>query len=123
MLEMKRMMRGAWFGVWIAAFAMVGCDDADPVDPGGDDVEIITLTSNLTFSRSNLTIEPGTTVRWVNGASIGHTVTPDGHSEWARWATDSQGQTFEHTFDAPGTFAYFCEPHQAVGMTGVITVQ
>ncbi len=117
---------------WLPAFAMgiaatifaCGGTATDPVDDGGDgDVTVITLTNGLTFSPSTVTISPGTTVRWVNGTSLSHTVTPAGHSEWSRWATSSQNQTFEHTFGSAGTFAYFCEPHQAAGMSGVITVQ
>ena len=52
-----------------------------------------------------------------------HTVTPDGHTEWARWETTSTGQSFEHTFNTPGTYDYYCEPHRGMGMTGSITVQ
>lgn len=75
------------------------------------------------FDPSTVTIEVGTTVRWVNDAAVFHTITPSGHSEWQRQEMNSAGQTFTHTFDAAGTFAYFCEPHQSQGMTGSITVQ
>lgn len=92
-------------------------------DGDGSDVVEITLTSSSTFSPAQVTISSGTTVRWVNGASIFHTITPDGHSEWNRATVSQQGETFEHTFENPGTFPYFCEPHQSAGMTGTITVQ
>ena len=79
---------------WLPALVAIGiattifaCDDTTGPGPGGDDVTVITLTSSLRFSPSNVTIAPGTTVRWVNGTSLGHTVTPSGHSEWSRWAT------------------------------------
>lgn len=99
-------------------------DDDDPTDPdNGDDVTVINLTSSLTFSPDDVTISPGTTVRWVNQADIAHTVTPDGHSEWTRWTTTTSGESFEHTFDTEGTFEYFCEPHLDDGMTGVIRVE
>jgi len=92
-------------------------------DGDGSDVVEITLTSSFTFSPAQVTISSGTTVRWVNGASIFHTITPDGHSEWNRATMNQVGETFEHTFENPGTFPYFCEPHQSAGMTGTITVQ
>lgn len=89
---------------------------------GGTEVEV-SLTASFTFSPSTLTISPGTTVVWRNAAAVFHTVTPDGHSEWQRAALNQANQTFSHTFNTAGTFAYYCEPHQGQGMTGTITVQ
>lgn len=90
---------------------------------GGSNVEEVHLTSGFEFTPSDLTIEPGTTVRWVNDADIFHTITPDGHSEWSEGSVSSTGDTFEHTFDTEGTFPYYCSPHLSQGMTGSITVQ
>ncbi|MFW5946847.1 MAG: plastocyanin/azurin family copper-binding protein [Gemmatimonadota bacterium] len=86
-------------------------------------VEEVHLTSNFTFSPANLTIEPGTTVEWVNDANIFHTITPDDHSEWERQEMDTTGETFRHTFETEGEFPYYCEPHLSQGMTGTITVE
>lgn len=108
--------------VTVTAGETTQVDFALTEEDGGEVVEI-TLTSSLTFSPDQVTISPGTTVRWVNGASIFHTITPDGHSEWTRATMSQAGETFEQTFDEAGTFPYFCEPHQSQGMTGVITVQ
>lgn len=83
----------------------------------------IRLTSGLRFEPSSVTISPGTTVRWVNAASMFHTITPDGHSEWDRQEMSTEGQTFEHEFTEAGAFPYFCEPHESAGMTGSITVE
>lgn len=88
----------------------------------GDVVEV-RLTSNNTFDPATLTIEPGTTVRWVNDIARFHTVTPDGHTEWTGASLSAAGATFTHTFNNTGEFPYFCEPHQSQGMTGTITVQ
>ncbi|MGD2071482.1 MAG: plastocyanin/azurin family copper-binding protein [Gemmatimonadota bacterium] len=88
----------------------------------GDVVEIV-ATSSFTFSPSEVTISPGTTVRWRNEATIFHTVTPDGHSEWSEASLNQAGQTFTHTFESVGEFPYFCVPHQAQGMTGTVIVQ
>lgn len=109
-------------GLWAC-----GDDGEDPTDPdnggGGDEVTVIDLTSSLTFSPDDVTIAPGTTVRWVNQANITHTVTPDGHSEWTEWETTISGEQFEHTFSTTGTYEYYCDPHRSDGMTGVIRVQ
>ncbi len=88
----------------------------------------------LTFAPATLTIRSGDTVHWVF-ASDGHNVvsgsngTPDGkfcspNDVNCRNATLSgAGATYDHTFATPGRFPYFCAPHFAVGMTGVIIVQ
>lgn len=86
--------------------------------------ETIEATADLTFSPSALTISSGTSVRWINvtPGSVLHTVTPDGHTEWTAANLSNEGATFTHTFDTPGTYEYFCEPHVGQGMTGTITV-
>lgn len=91
----------------------------------GDVSEVVEihLTSANLFDPSSLTIPVGTTVRWVNDITRLHTITPSGHSEWSRQEMTSAGQTFTHTFNAIGTFNYFCEPHESAGMTGTITVE
>ena len=89
---------------------------------GDSGVVEVAAMGDLTFSPADVTIEPGTTVRWVNNSDLFHTVTPDGHSEWSHQDLAS-GATFEHTFETEGTFPYYCEPHLSQGMTGTITVE
>jgi plastocyanin len=88
----------------------------------GPIVDVLVL-DNLTFSQASLQVAVGTTVRWVNQGSMLHTITPDGHSEWTEATLASTGAVFTHTFTEPGTFPYYCAPHQSAGMTGVVTVQ
>ncbi|ADB60395.1 blue (type 1) copper domain protein [Haloterrigena turkmenica DSM 5511] len=87
----------------------------------------------------------GETVVWKNTSEAIHTVTareaslPEGADYFAtggfedeQTAIDawheSQGgkletrETFEHTFEVPGTYTYICEPHVNAGMTGQIIV-
>lgn len=86
--------------------------------PGTVDI----FVGGTSFSDDDVTIEPGTTVRWIwsNGS---HTVTPTGHSEWVSTDLNSAGDTLVHTFDGVGTFPYHCIPHQSLGMTGIVRVQ
>ena len=93
----------------------------DLVSSGSNVVEI--QASGTSFTPSEVTIQPGTTVRWIAGNTTPHTVTPDGHSEWSEATLGSSGATFEHTFDTAGDFPYYCVPHRGAGMTGTITVQ
>lgn len=83
---------------------------------------VIVNIVGFTFSPATTNIARGTTVRWVNGTTNLHTVTPDGHSEWADTNLPA-GSQFQHTFNTAGTFAYFCTPHRSLGMTGTINVQ
>ena len=84
---------------------------------------VIVTLGNFAFTAADLTIDRGTTVRWRNATPTFHTVTPDGHEAFQEWQTNTQNQTFEFRFDQPGTYRYFCAPHRALGMTGVITVR
>ncbi|MCL6500143.1 MAG: hypothetical protein K6U07_08990 [Firmicutes bacterium] len=66
-------------------------------------------------------------VRWVNDAEIFHTVTPDDPAQpgaWPATSTSRRGTVLIHVFTQPGrTYAYHCEPHRGLGMTGVIRVR
>jgi len=86
------------------------------------EVTLITL-SGTSFSNADVTISVGERIRWQNADNALHTVTPDGHSEWASVQLDATGESFEHTFNTAGTYNYYCNPHRAAGMTGVIRVQ
>ena len=66
----------------------------------------------------NLSVTSGTTVTWTNEDPDQHTVSADDG------AFDSsafgQGQTFQFTAGAPGTYTYFCRIHPF--MKGTLTV-
>jgi plastocyanin len=102
----------------------------------------VDMNDQLKFVPERLVIEPGDRVRWVNVGSIGHSVTayedgiPDGTEYWASGGFGNEsaaranyptgdiagGETYTHTFpaDVEGTYAYFCIPHEGVGMVGEI---
>ena len=82
-------------------------------------VTVVTLNA-ASFSPSTVTIEVGEAVRWVNGQAIAHTITPDGHTEWADQSVSASGETFQHTFNTAGSFPYLCTIH--AGMTGTVNV-
>ncbi len=88
----------------------------------------------------------GEPVVWVNEGSRGHTVTayesglPDGAEYWASGGFESEaaaregfweqggegtirsGETWSYTFETPGTYPYFCVPHERAGMVGTVVV-
>jgi plastocyanin len=79
--------------------------------------------SNFQFEPKDLTIKTGTVVEWTDALGR-HTVEADDGS--FKSDTLTAGGTFEHKFDSPGVFAYFCGFHgdkHGVDMAGVITVE
>ncbi len=75
---------------------------------------------NFAFSPQTLTIVQGGTVIWTNSDSAAHTVVSDSGSEIMSGSL-SQGQTYAHTFNTPGTYTYYCSVHP--NMRGTIIVQ
>jgi plastocyanin len=74
------------------------------------------------FAPANITVEPGTTVTWVQSGDNPHSTTSyDGL--WDSGIIEGgSGGTFSYTFEEPGTYDYFCIPHEDLGMVGSVTV-
>lgn len=81
----------------------------------------VTMRDNF-FEPANVTVEPGTTVTWVQEGNNPHTTTSyDGLWDSGMIAGGS-GESFSFTFEEPGTYDYFCRPHEQLGMVGTVTV-
>ncbi len=99
--------------------------------------------SSAAFLPAEFEVEVGETVVWANTSSRAHTVTavsmPEGADYFATGGFENQdaavngwqsrleggiptGGTYEHTFDVPGEYDYYCIPHAASGMDGKIVV-
>jgi plastocyanin len=75
------------------------------------------------FEPEEVEISAGTTVVWTQTGSLPHTVTADDGTFDS--GDMSSGDTFEYTFEEPGTYPYYCAYHGGEGgegMSGVITV-
>jgi plastocyanin len=82
-----------------------------------DNQQTVTI-QDFRFSPVELTVQPGTTVTWVNEGDAPHTVTADdGSFDSGRL---QPGQSFSYTFQGQGTVAYHCEIHRQ--MTASVTV-
>ena len=73
----------------------------------------------MRFEPASITVEPGTTVTWVHGSRMPHTIT--GNADGLRSRTLYQGQKFSHTFDETGTYKYACDFHPS--MRGSVVVE
>jgi len=87
--------------------------------PAGPVVEVAAIDGKG-FEPKTLTVAPGTTVRWVNRGKEAHTVT----SRSGRFDSGPipPGGSYTVVFVTPGTYDYFCRPHEKMGMVGSVTV-
>jgi plastocyanin len=94
-------------------------------------VKMGTDSGQLQFDPANLTIKVGDSVKWVNNKLSPHNAVFDSSKVDEAVATKlshksllfSPGESFTTTFDQPGEYPYYCEPHRGAGMVGKITVQ
>jgi plastocyanin len=123
----------------LGALALVAaCSDGSPSE--GVRVEMV---EGRRFVPETLEIAAGTTVTFANTAADAHTVTayedgiPDGAAYFSSGGFESEDEArdnladalvgqeaeFQTTFDEPGTYEYFCIPHEQQGMRGKIVVE
>src|SRR5918993_6086940 len=74
------------------------------------------------FAPANITVEPGTTVTWVQSGDNPHTTTSYDGLWDSGMIEGGSGGTFSFTFEEPGRYDYFCIPHESLGMVGSVTV-
>ena len=72
---------------------------------------------SVTFAPTVVHVSPGATVAWTNSSPLAHTVTADDGS-FDSGSVDP-GAVFSTTFDAPGTYQYYCAPHGSAGLHGM----
>lgn len=100
-----------------------GCSKNSPTSSNNPPSPNTITMSSSAFSPSTKTVSVGTTVTWTNNSGVVHTVTSDSPSTELNSGDIGNGGSYSHTFNTPGTFSYHCVYHQAMGMTGSITVQ
>lgn len=120
----------------LALFLLLGACSSGPeaTEAAGAEIRV----ANIAYSPASLDISVGDTVTWtsedegvrhtvtsgrpagetVPGVSEGEAAKPDGTFDGA---LDDAGATFTFTFDAAGSYAYFCDVHPS--MTAEINVR
>ena len=79
---------------------------------------------NLAFEPSEVTINAGESVHFINNQLPPHNVIVEGHDELNHDALAMlPGEDFEVVFPEPGDYTYWCGPHKGAGMIGTIHVQ
>jgi len=90
--------------------------EADMITAGGAAAQVV--ADNFSFAPARAAVAAGTTVTWTNRDDVPHNiVSTDQQFKSPVLDTDEQ---FAHTFDAPGTYRYFCSIHPK--MTGQVVV-
>jgi plastocyanin len=95
--------------------------------PAADRTVTVAPGGSLRFDPESLEVSVGETVEWVWDAG-GHNVSVESQPDDGDWPgkddqfTYDEGTTHRHTFEAPGTYEYVCQPHQTSGMVGTVTV-
>lgn len=98
------------------------------VSPAAADTVTVKMGADsgmLAFEPSTVTIKAGDTVKWVNNKLPPHNIMFEGGA--ANKSHDqlmfSPGESYEATFDTPGTYSYYCSPHRGAGMAGKVVVE
>jgi plastocyanin len=129
----------------VGAGAVAGAaGSAAPAAAQEGETHTVDMTDGLVFDPAEITIAPGDTVVWENVGTVGHSVTayeeeiPEDAEYFASGGFDSEdaarngypdqgdvagGESYEHTFEVPGTYEYFCIPHEMSGMIGEVVVE
>lgn len=131
--ERRRITRLMVWGSTAAAIAWSGlAEAADGINPA----VVVKATDDLQFVPDKVTIKVGDTVRWQSASVMVHTVTcdpakaarpldaalPEGAQPFDSGNIEPQG-SFEHRFTVPGTYKYFCIPHEGADMLGEVIVK
>jgi halocyanin-like protein len=78
---------------------------------------------NFAFSPPAIHVANGTTVQFEwTGEGGGHNVVAESEAFNSGSTVAEAGINFEHTFNEDGVYQYFCNPHKANGMKGVVVV-
>jgi halocyanin-like protein len=111
------------FDGWLAA---TGNFDAvtEKTDVDGVTVDVGTKGNNgyNAFAPAAVKVSTGTTVVWEWTGKGRHNVVAK-NADFRSNMLTREGETFEHTFDEPGTYKYYCSPHRSLGMKGVVVVE
>ena len=120
---MKKFAKFVFLSLFIFLYACSSNQSAN-LDP-----QIVKVVDDE-FSPKILRVEPGTTVIWESGGANNHNViASDGSwqaisSDYFEYGIITKGDQYEHTFEEPGVYEYYCPYHgtNSKGMVGTIIV-
>ncbi|HYM02530.1 MAG TPA: plastocyanin/azurin family copper-binding protein [Stellaceae bacterium] len=127
-------MRARLFLSGLGVAAVLGVATA-AVAAAGDAGAMVTITDNFRFDPAAVTIRAGEAVLFHNASPFVHTVTDDpklagqpadavlpAGAEVFSSGNLEPGADYRRVLTVPGTYKFFCVPHEGIGMLGEITV-
>ena len=130
----RRAFLGKIAGLIALPTFLVGCETEKIPETTLHTIEMISEGGEEIFVPDRIQIAPGDTVRWVLASGF-HTTTayhpeyadkaariPQDAMPWDSGLIRSDGEIFEQRFEIEGTYCYYCTPHEALGMLGVVVV-
>ena len=112
--------------VFVLTATACGSSSTPTYGGGGGGGGGCTSTSNsitiadFSFSPSCTTVPLNTVVTWTNNGPTAHTTTSDVAGQWDSGQMAATN-TYPHTFNSAGTFAYHCTNHPTMMATIVVT--
>ena len=104
--------------MFLALSGNIGLEQVEPQQH-----TIIVDSNNLRFNPESITINEGDSVNFLwSGELLPHNSVEENGVFDSGDAERDVDYTYTFDFDQAGTYDFFCEPHQSVGMKGVITV-
>ncbi|MDX1618649.1 MAG: plastocyanin/azurin family copper-binding protein [Balneolaceae bacterium] len=110
--------------------------DSPSIAPQPDPAATVGMTNTMKYTPDTVRIEAGESVRWRNSSLLVHSITgdpsestvdgsvrlPEGAEPFDSGLMDPEA-TYTHTFETPGTYQYFCIPHEGARMYGWVIVE
>jgi len=132
-------------GAGLASVGLAGCSALTGDSASADESDYDVGMGAAFFRPTEVEVAAGETVVWRNTGNRRHTVTayegriPDEAEFFASGGYDDEasaregwrggfggaidsGEEYEVTFEVPGTYHYFCIPHEPSGMVGQVVV-
>lgn len=131
---MSRSMRAVAIAALLLTPAAVLAQAPTPAPAHVIVVKMVEISpTHYAFEPANITAEPGDTVRFVQASTVPHNVSFRSHPSGAKLGSAAvgpyvinKGDSYNLVIDgrfSVGTYKFACDPHEMMGMKGVLTVQ
>jgi len=118
MASLLRAIATTFFSVFLFLGITVSSAQANTVE-----VKLGTDAGMLAFEPSNLTINEGDSIKFINNKLAPHNAVFEGHEDLSHPdLAFAPGESWVETFNSAGTYEFYCEPHRGAGMVGKVVV-
>ncbi|HKL19188.1 MAG TPA: plastocyanin/azurin family copper-binding protein [Halalkalibaculum sp.] len=127
----------SFFSLLVLSLILLGTAATEEIPKNeGKPAATVEMTNTMKFTPDTVRINTGETVLWKNTSLLAHSVTgdpsvssiqgsaklPKGAEAFDSGMMDPK-ESFRHTFKEPGTYQYFCIPHEGAKMYGWVIVE